>query len=1062
MPKPAAHALLWSSENQCYLLHTLNQPPLPMLPEDKGAWRAWLVTHSSFSFQGQHGHLNVLKEVRSRGHGYWYAYHTHSGQTRKRYLGTDTTVTLVRLEEMAQDLQEGQQKPSLFPSRELVAKPVSLLIPSAGNETSSRSVEPGAPFNDPGMLMVLTRLVPPPLPATLVARERLLSALETALSHPLTLLSASAGWGKTTLLSAWAQRHQGAVAWLSLEALDNDPTRFWISVIAALRTRLPEMGTHALALLHTSAPLASSLTTLLNEFADPHAENSPLVLILDDYHVIDEPSIHASLTFWLEHVPPHVHLVVGSRVDPDLPLSRLRVRGHLVEIRDTDLRFTREETQRFLTQRMGLVLSEADVTLLEARTEGWIASLQLAALFLQKQTDPSTSVHMLSGSQRFVLDYLREEIFTNLPEDLQDFLLKTSWLNPLSASLCDAIRGREDSVHLLEQVERANLFLQPLSESRQWYRYHALWAQAIQHEAQLRLGTAALRSLRSKASQWYEQQRMLPEAIETALACEEFSRAAMLIGRFLVPHSFHNAYHLLCSWLHRVPEKPLKAQPELCLQYVLALTFTTDRRSPGTWEQVERLLQWAKQGFEAAHQWEQLGEALQLNAELAFFQDDQARALALTRQARPLLSSQSLMYSDNVVMSGLEAFLAGEADVAYQRLLEGYRGLKNLGNLSAAFATSLMLGAVCLEKGELNRASHYYHQALAHMDEDQEIARQQLLLSTGSTEPFFVSWAYHALAQLSYERNELSDAQRHLSGALALRATPEKGIHVLASGAFVQARLLHVCGETQKAQEVLSKWEMHTRFPWSLSVIRACQARLQLAQGDLSAVEQWAQEKQQADLSQAPELQEALPLLFQQEEALLLARLYIAQMEGEAALKALVPWKEKALAQGRKRSVLEIQILEALAHVACQEYNQAKSSLIQALRLAYPENVQRLFLDEGPTMEHLLKTLLPDLHEAPLISHARILLRAFAQETGTQSTEETSPLSGDALLLEPLSEQEQRVLRLLVAGRSNPEIANALVISLNTVKTHVQSLYRKLDVHNRVEASSVARHLSLL
>jgi LuxR family maltose regulon positive regulatory protein len=457
-----------------------------------------------------------------------------------------------------------------------------------------------------------------------------------------------------------------------------------------------------------------------------------------------------------------------------------------------------------------------------------------------------------------------------------------------------------------------------------------------------------------------------------------------------------------------------------------------------------------------------VGEALQLNAELAFFQDDQARALALTRQAGSLLSRQSLLYSDNVVMSGLGAFMAGEMDVAYQRFLEGYRGLINLGNLSAVFATSLMLGGVYLEKGELSRASHYYYQALAQVDEDQEIARQQLLLATGITEPFFVSWAYHALAQLSYERNELSDAQRHLSAALALRATPEKGIHVLASGALVQARLLHASGETQQAQEVLAKWEMHTRFSWSLRGIRACQARLQLAQGNLSAVEQWAQEKQQADLSQEAEMKEELPLMLRQEEALLLARLHLAQKRGASALQELFPWKEQALAQGRKRSVLEIQILEALAHFACQEYSQARSALLQALRLAYPENYQRLFLDEGSAMAALLKMLLPELREIPLISHARTLLSAFAQEAGTQLTEEQAPLRKDALLLEPLSEQEQRVLRLLVAGRSNPEIANTLVISLNTVKTHVQNLYRKLDVHNRVEASETARRLFLL
>ncbi|GLV55400.1 LuxR family transcriptional regulator [Dictyobacter sp. S3.2.2.5] len=1033
-------------------MHTPDYLPLPILPGDEGAWRAWLAAHSSFSFQGQHGRLNVLKEARSRGHGYWYGYHTHSGQTRKRYLGSDATVTLARLEEIAQELQEGQQKPPSSP----VGVLETLHFFLAGNETPSRLVEPGDPFDDPRMPMVLTRLVPPPPPAALVGRERLLSALDAALSRPLTLLSASAGWGKTTLLSAWAQRHHGSVAWLSLEALDNDPTRFWISVIAALRTCLPDMGTHALALLHTSAPLSTSLTTLLNELAGQHADDSPLVLILDDYHVIDEPSIHASLTFWLEHVPPHVHLVLGSRVDPDLPLSRLRVRGQLVEIRDTDLRFTREETQRFLTQRMGLALPEADVTLLEARTEGWIASLQLAALFLQKQTDPSASVHMLSGNQRFVLDYLREEIFTNLPEDLQDFLLKTSWLHPLSASLCDAIRNREDSAHLLEQVERANLFLQPFDEQRQWYRYHALWAQAMQHEAQLRLGTAALRSLRSKASQWYEQQHMLPEAIEAALEGEEFSRAAALIGRFLVPNSFHNAYHLLCSWLKRMPERSLQAQPELCLQYVLALTFTTDRRSPATWEQVERLLQRAKQGLEAAQQREQLGEALQLHAELVFFQDDQVRALALTRQASSLLSKQSLLYADNVVMSGLEAFMAGEVNVASQRLLEGYRELKNLDNLSAAFATCLMLGDVCLEKGELHRASHYYHQALAHMDEDQEIARQQLLLSTGSTEPFFVSWAYHSLAQLSYERNELSEAQRHLSAAQALRAMPEKGIHVLASGALVQARLLHACGETPQAQELLAKWEMHTRFSWSLSVIRVCQARLQLALGDLAAVEQWAH------LVSRESAQEERFLLQQQEEALLLARLRTAQKRGDMALKELAPWKEKAQAQGRRHSVLEILILEALAHFACQSHRQARSTLMQALHLAQPENYQRVFLDEGPAMEALLKTVLPEIREASLISFVRTLLRAFVQEPYARSTGEVVSPGEAALPLEPLSEQEQRVLRLLAAGCSNPEIARELVVSVNTVKTHVQSLYRKLDIHNRVEASEMARRLSLL
>ncbi|HEY4383041.1 MAG TPA: LuxR C-terminal-related transcriptional regulator, partial [Ktedonobacteraceae bacterium] len=695
----------------------------------------------------------------------------------------------------------------------------------------------------------------------------------------------------------------------------------------------------------------------------------------------------------------------------------------------------------------------ADSALLEAHTEGWIASLHLTALILQKQADPSAGVQTLRGSHRYLLEYMREEILTSLPQPLQDFLLQTSGLSRLNASLCDVVTGRSDSERMLEQVLRANLFLQALEGEQPWYRYHALWAQALQHEARRRLGGATMRGLHRRASQWYEQQRLLPEAIEAALAGEDFVHAASLIERFVIPQSFRNAYHTLSRWLRQLPEEILRAKPNLCLLSVLALTFTTDRRSSATWEQVERLLQWAEQGFEAAEQWEHLGEALQLHAELAFFQDDIERFLALGRQAQSLLIEQSFLYPDNLAVRGFEALLAGEVEMAWRCLLEGYRRSKKLDIHSSVFAISLWLGEVCLEQGELRRARHYYQQALAHMDEDLELARQQLLLETGSTEPFFVSWAYYCLAQLAYERNELSDAQHHLSRALTLRAKPENGIHVLASGALVQARLLHACGETQKALDVLLRWEMHTHSPWSLRAICTYRARLHLAEGDLSAVKQWAQEKAHAFGSPAPEQEEEPPLLRQQEEALLLARLHLAQKRGEIALKELAPWKEQALAQGRMRSVLEIYILEALAHSTCQEHSQARSSLLQAVRLAHPENAQRLFLDEGSTMERLLKTLLPELREASLISFVRTLLRAFAQESGPLHAKDTPYAEKKPLLMEPLSSQEQRVLRLLVAGRSNSEIARALLISLNTVKTHVQSLYGKLNVHSRVEAS---------
>ncbi|QBD77653.1 transcriptional regulator [Ktedonosporobacter rubrisoli] len=1060
MPKPPAHVLIWSAENGLYVLHTSGYPPQVLTPGNEDVWHAWLLTHVSFSFQGQHGHLNVLKETRPRGTGYWYAYHKNSGRNRKRYLGQGANVTFARLEEIARELQEAP--PETLPTQ----APASLLTTQHGHKTLSGTVPQADEQPDPSNMIILTRFSPPSLPATLVVRERLLFTLDAALSRPLTLLSASAGWGKTTLLATWVQKHPQSVAWLTLEEMDNDPMRFWISVIEALRRCRPGIGEQALSLLQTPAPslapLATSLTALLNELANQHAEASPILLILDDYHVINEPTIHTSLTFWLEHLPPHVHLLLASRVDPDLPLARLRVRSYLAEIRDTDLRFTREETQSFLTQRMSLALSENEIELLQARTEGWIASLHLAALILQKHADPSAYVQALSGSQRYLLDYMREEVLAHLPETLQDFLLQTCELPQLNASLCDAIRDREDSARLLEQVERANLFLLPLDESRQWYRYHALWAQAMQHEARARLGTTTLRLLRNKASRWYEQQSLLPEAIEAALAGEDFARAASLIERFIIPQSFRNSYHTLSRWLRQLPEEIMRNQPDLCFQSVLALTFTTDRRSPATWEYVGMLLQWAGRGFEALQEWEKLGETLQLQAELAFFQDDLVKTLRLARQARPLLTRQSLIYPENLVARGVEAYLAGEMEIAWQCLLEGYRRAKHFGNHSSTLTTSLLLGGICLEKGELRKAAQHYHQALAHTEEDQETFRQQLRLETGEAEPFFASWIYHCLAQLSYEQNEMANAQRYLSQALSFLSRPEEGIHVFTSGSLIQARLLHASGKTAQAQAVLLKWEGQTRIPWSLRAIRTCQARLHLAAGALSAVELWAQEKQRADQSQPPDLEEAFPLILQQEEGLLLVRLHLAQGHGEAALKALAPWQEIAHAQGRKRSILEIQILEALAHVALHAHSQARSSLLQALRLAQPENYQRLFLDEGPALEALLKTLLPDLREASLISYTRTLLRAFAQGPDARPAEELTPIGKVSLPVESLSEQERRVLRLLVVGRSNPEIARELVISVNTVKTHVQSLYRKLDVHNRTEAGEVARRLSLL
>ncbi|QBD82631.1 transcriptional regulator [Ktedonosporobacter rubrisoli] len=1031
MPKSPTYALIWSSDNNGYLLHTPDAPPQLLFPGKEEAWQAWLTTHSSFSFQGQHGHLNVFKELRARGTGYWYAYHMSAGRMRKHYLGRSTALTLARLEEVAQALQE-----PVYPSQGI----------HVSKEERADQQE-----DEPGLIPLVTRFSPPQVPTTLVERERLLLLLDTAFSRPLTLVSASAGWGKTTLLTAWAHRHPQQTAWLSLEPLDNDPTRFWSSIIAALQRCLPDLGKQALALLHTSTALSSSLMTLLNEVAVRQTATAPIVLFLDDYHVIEEPAIHTSLLFCLEHLPPSLRLVIASRVDPDFPLSRLRVRGSLGEIRDTELRFTREETQRFLTHQMDLALSETDIALLEARTEGWIASLHLAALILQKQVDLSAGVQTLTGSQRVLLDYMREEILESQPQPLQHFLLQTSGLNRLNASLCDAVTGRTDSQLWLEQILRSNLFLQSLEGEQQWYRYHLLWSSALQHEARHRLGEAELCQLAGRESRWYEAQRLLPEAIEAALRAREFAFAAELITRMITPHSFRNPYPLFRRWLEQLPAETLHASPFLSFVYAEALIFTSDRRDSSIRTRVEQPLRIAEQGFRAQQDAQKLAEVLSLRASLAVFRNDLPTAFTLAHQmlhTQP--AGEQHWRGTSLAILAMQALLSGNMEQARQLILEARIAYEADQSLPGFFMTAFLLGEISVGQGELSQAAHYYQQVVSGEEKQaQELFTYQLTTTTGAQDTFFARQALTGLAQLAYEWNELDIAQQRLNAALENARIEE--MHFLTTGVLLQAHLLHARGQSRQAQEFLNRLSPQARSPQFLREIRACSARIALATGDRDKGEAWLRTIQDATIPDA--------LLRQEEEALLLARLRIAQQQGKAALEILAPWKAQAQVQQCLSSTLAILLLEALAYFAQGQLLEAKQTLLLVLRKAQGERYQRLFLDEGPTMKLLLQTLLPEVHDAPLLSYIYTLLRAFGQKPGSEDV----PFSEKAAFLaEPLSVQEQRVLRLLVVGRSNAEIASEFVISVNTVRTHIQSLYRKLNVHNRVEASEVARRLSLL
>jgi LuxR family maltose regulon positive regulatory protein len=903
--------------------------------------------------------------------------------------------------------------------------------------------------------VVVTKFTIPPLRPHLLPRPSLIERLNQGCKLPLVLLSASAGSGKTTLLAAWASQCPHPVAWLSLDSLDNDPLRFWSTIMLALRTRFPSLGEEAFTSLHSSdsSNLSAFLTLLINDLSTVGEETT---LIVDDYHVIEEPTIHSSLTFLLNHAPSCLHLLLSSRIDPSLALSRHRARGQMIELRDADLRLSEPEVADFLQQVMGLHLDTVDEQRLAQRTEGWLVGLQLAALSLTRQDDPSAWVVAFRGNQRLILDYLQDEILMRQEPSIRRFLLRVCILPRMNASLCQAVTGKAGSQQMLEALERSNLFLVPLDEQRQWYRLHDLFRDALLARLQA-IQPELMPTLYERASRWYEHHGLLPEAIDASLKAGAFAHAANLIERSIDPKSLRHPYHTLCRWLEQMPIEMMQAQPVLSFLYALAIMYTSLRLDPASWERIDRFLRWAEEGFEASTQQDRLGDALELHAELAFFREDIPAMFTLARQASSLLSAGNLMYSTNLLTRGYEHLLAGNVDAAWHNCLEGNRLCESRGNYTAALAASNFLGEICFARGELHRASDYYHQTLVRANEDAEVFQHQFVTGTGDREPFFVSWAYHNLAQLSYEWNDLEVAHQYLSQARASGEDPETGMHVLTSGSLIQARLLLRRGESAQAQRVLETWERQARFPWVRRAIRTGQARLQLALGNLPAVEQWSRARDQPLPS--GEQEGELPYMSQEEEALLLIRLYLAQRRVEEALQAVIPWKEKAQAQGRQHSVLEILILESLACSMAHQMPQARSALIHALRLAHPQNYQRLFLDEGQTLATLLRSTLEEMQEPDVSAYARRLLKAFEQEQVQVSFPGTSAPSQ---LLEPLTPQEQRVLRLMAEGASNQQIANQLVISLATARKHVSNILSKLGAANRTQAIALARQYALL
>jgi LuxR family maltose regulon positive regulatory protein len=881
--------------------------------------------------------------------------------------------------------------------------------------------------------------------------------------HKLTLLAAPAGFGKTTLVRQWvADRVASAfhcrsylpLAWISLDPSDNDPARFWSYVITACQAFQTGIGQSTLAFLYTTlqppfepSPLEKVLTTFLNELTT--CTNGG-ILILEDYHVITSSLIHETVTFLLDHLPANLHLIIMTRSDPSLPLARLRASGDLHELHAPDLRFSREEMRTFLQRISPFPLTEEAARQLYARLDGWAAGLRLLALTLQGCTSRQEVEHTLTtfaGSQRPLQDYFVTEVLTAQPKPLQDFLLQTSVLSRLSGSLCDFVTERSDSHDLMKALDRGGLFLESLDLTGQWYRYHALFAESMRAAAHHRLGEDELRALSSRASQWYERHGFLGEAVEAALRAQDISRAISLIERLTGAQHFHeiNEFHTLCRWLEQIPEAVIHSHPALCFSYATALLFLSIAESPApaTLARIEKALQMAEQNWQSSGNMSRLGEVYAFRSLLAHQQREPQVSVTYAKQALSLLPTEELAWrSTSLIVVGEEEYRSGQLNLARQLFMEARARCEATGNRYFTRATINMLSEVCFEQGELHQAAAYYRLVLTE-------ARKREDLDD-------ICHALLGLAQLSYEWNELQEAEHAAQEVLELSQQLAHESHQ-AHAAITLARVQNARGQTASAQQQLAQLLariQEARSPLLCWEVLAWQTRLQLADGNLGAVQRWVTGRSRKEAT--------LPMLYQEREELIVARWLLVQGKAAEALSLLERLHSAAHEAGRLRSTLEIQILMALAHMALKHMQEARQKLRVVLSSAHGEGYLRLLLDEGESLATLLHTSIPYVREKLLMTYLQTVLHAFAQEQSRQNILSSSAHPAPAQLIDPLSPQEQRVLLLLAAGRSNQEIARELIVSVNTIRTQVQNIYRKLNVHNRFAASAVARQLRLL
>jgi LuxR family maltose regulon positive regulatory protein len=927
--------------------------------------------------------------------------------------------------------------------------------------------------------LLKTKLYIPPVRTGLITRPHLIGRLNACLDRKLALISAPAGFGKTTLMAEWVAGCSVPVAWLSLDEEDNDLTRFWSYVIGAVQTGVTppntagRLGNTALTALQSPQPppIEAILVTLINGLS---GFPEPLVLLLDDYHVITAHAIHQALGFFLDHIPPQMHLVIATRSDPPLNLSRLRGRSELTEIRAEDLCFTFKESTEFLSTCMDLDLPAEDIAKLVRRTEGWITGLQMAALSLQRRSDRRSFVDEFAGDDRYIVDYLAEEVLQRQPTHIQDFLLQTSGLDVLSGPLCDAVSQREDSQAILDELERANLFIVPLDNHRQWYRYHRLFADLLQQRLREQAGEQALVTLHRRASMWYEGESSIAQAISHALSAPDFERAADLLEHHAAAMIYRGETTLLRRWLEKLPGNLIRADPRLCIAHA----WTSFLSPPRSLELAEQWLVAAEQGLaqksppgEPAGRDSAEGQILTLRALIAGNRaDDLEVAIDLAHQALECLPEDTPELRGALVYGkGQAHLLLGNQDAADAAFAQA----RHIGEASSspflAIAAASSQVAVARAQGQLRKAAAICRAALRTIVEPAE--RAGWPLTAGES-------IYGFLGSILLEWNDLEAAEQSL--ARAFRQIDLSGI----PGVLVewQARLRRAQGNLASALETVERAEqLHSAFSPIFAAVRAWLWLVQ-AEDDPSCLDEalrWARD----DVCELVDEERTQPrILFgvpYDAERLILVRILIAQhrmlrsaaptghLPDTHSLRNLLQFLDRQIrvteAAGWTGTLIELLILQALAwqEDALRHRNDASpaiASLERALALAEPAGYIRIFVDEGAPMARLLEQAAAR-GIAPSYAH-RLLAALDASVPGEEGG--GPPVPHPQRLVEPLSRRELEVLRLLATELSGPEIAQNLVISVTTVRSHTRSIYGKLDVHSRYEAVARARELGLL